>query len=108
MLAWMPDSLRDLAARCLTIGIELMLASDIRVAASDTRSSQIEVKRGIFPTGGATWRFFRDAGWGSAMRYILTGDEFGAEDVLRMGLVPEVGAGERALGRQAACCRREG
>jgi enoyl-CoA hydratase/carnithine racemase len=76
--------------RCLTIGIELMLASDIRVAASDTLFSQIEVKRGIFPTGGATWRFFRDAGWGNAMRYILTGDEFGADEALRLGLVQEV------------------
>jgi enoyl-CoA hydratase/carnithine racemase len=76
--------------RCLTIGIELMLASDIRVAASDTRFAQIEVKRGIFPTGGATWRFLRDAGWGNAMRYILTGDEFGADEALRIGLVQEV------------------
>ncbi len=75
---------------CLTIGIEMMLASDIRVAATDTRFAQIEVKRGIFPTGGATWRFFRDAGWGNAMRYILTGDQFDAEDAFRMGLVQEL------------------
>jgi enoyl-CoA hydratase/carnithine racemase len=85
--------------RCLTIGIEMMLASDIRVAASDARFSQIEVKRGIFPTGGATWRFFRDAGWGNAMRYILTGDEFGAEDALRMGLVQQVVAPGQQLDR---------
>ena len=85
--------------RCLTIGIEMMLASDIRVAAEDTRFAQIEVKRGIFPTGGATWRFLRDAGWGNAMRYILTGDEFGADDALRMGLVQEVVAPGRQLAR---------
>ena len=34
---------------CLTIGIELLLAADIRVAADDTRFAQIEVKRGIYP-----------------------------------------------------------
>lgn len=75
---------------CLTIGIELALASDIRVAASDTRFAQIEIKRGIFPTGGATLRFARECGWGNAMRYLLTADEFGAEEALRMGLVQEV------------------
>ncbi len=85
--------------RCLTIGIEMMLASDVRVAAGDTRFAQIEVNRGIFPTGGATWRFFRDAGWGNAMRYILTGDEFGADDALRMGLVQEVVEPGRQLAR---------
>ncbi|MCW5622753.1 MAG: enoyl-CoA hydratase/isomerase family protein, partial [Burkholderiales bacterium] len=30
---------------CLTIGIELLLAADIRIAAQDTRFAQIEVKR---------------------------------------------------------------
>lgn len=75
---------------CLTIGIELMLAADIRVAASDTRFSQIEIKRGIYPAGGATVRFVREAGWGNAMRYLLTGDEFDAAEALRIGLVQEV------------------
>jgi enoyl-CoA hydratase len=75
---------------CLTLGIELMLAADIRLAAPSTRFAQIEIKRGIFPFGGATVRFVREAGWGNAMRYLLTGDEFGAEEALRMGLVQEV------------------
>src|SRR5262245_11785151 len=34
---------------CLTIGIELMLAADIRIAASDAKFGQIEIKRGIYP-----------------------------------------------------------
>ncbi|MCA9562672.1 MAG: enoyl-CoA hydratase/isomerase family protein, partial [Myxococcales bacterium] len=34
---------------CLTIGIELMLASDVCVAASNTRFSQMEVKHKIIP-----------------------------------------------------------
>jgi enoyl-CoA hydratase/carnithine racemase len=75
---------------CLTIGIELMLAADVRVAAEDTRFAQIEVKRGIYPVGGATLRFPAEAGWGNAMRYLLTGDEFTAQDAYRMGLVQEV------------------
>jgi enoyl-CoA hydratase/carnithine racemase len=75
---------------CLTIGIELMLAADIRIAASNTRFAQIEIKRGLFPFGGATLRFPREVGWGNAMRYLLTGDEFNAAEALRIGLAQEV------------------
>ncbi|MFC3675944.1 crotonase/enoyl-CoA hydratase family protein [Ferrovibrio xuzhouensis] len=73
-----------------TIGIELMLAADVVVAASDCRFSQLEVKRGIMATGGATIRMVERAGWGNAMRYLLTGDEFDVATALRLGFVQEV------------------
>lgn len=76
--------------KCLTIGIELLLASDIRVASANATFAQIEIKRGIFPFGGATIRFPQVAGWGNAMRWLLTGDEFDAAEALRIGLVQEV------------------
>jgi len=79
-----------LQGRCLTVGIELALASDVRVAASDTRFAQIEIKRGIMPFGGATIRFVRDCGWGNAMLHLLTADEFDAAEALRIGLVQQV------------------
>ena len=75
---------------CLTLGIELMLASDIVVAAESTRFGQIEVSRGILPFGGATIRFPRAAGWGNAMRWLLTGDLFDAREAHRLGLVQEI------------------
>ena len=75
---------------CLTLGIELVLASDIAVAAESTTFAQIEVARGILPFGGATIRFPRAVGWGNAMRWILTGDTFDATEALRIGLVQEV------------------
>jgi enoyl-CoA hydratase len=71
-------------------GHEYFLAADIRVAASDTVFRQAEVTRGSFPGGGATVRFSREAGWANAMRYMLTGDTWGAEEARRMGLVQEV------------------
>jgi len=73
-----------------TIGIELMLAADMVVAAHDCRFSQLEVKRGIMATGGATIRMAERAGWGNAQRYLLTGDEFDAATALRLGFVQEV------------------
>lgn len=75
---------------CLTLGIELALASDIVVAADSTRFGQIEVERGILPFGGATIRFPRTAGWGNAMRWILTGEHFDALEAHRIGLVQEL------------------
>ena len=86
---------------CLTIGIELLLASDVRLAAEGTRFRQMEPNRGIMAFGGATLRFPQIAGWGNAMRWLLTGGEFDAAEALRIGLVCEVtGAGaqiDRAL-----------
>ncbi len=76
--------------RCLTIGLELLLATDIRVAAEDTRFGQIEIKRGIYPVGGATVRLLQEIGWGNAMRYLLTADEINAREALRLGLVQAV------------------
>jgi enoyl-CoA hydratase len=73
-----------------TVGLELMLAQDIVVAADNCRFGQIEVSRGIMPTGGATMRFVERAGWGNAQRYLLTGEEFNAAEALRLGFVQEV------------------
>jgi enoyl-CoA hydratase len=75
---------------CLTLGIELALASDVVVAADDTVFAQLEVSRAILPFGGATTRFAARAGWGDAMRWMLTGDRFDAAEARRMGLVQEV------------------
>src|SRR5512137_811493 len=84
---------------CYTIGLELMLAMDIRVASSDTRFGQIEVRRGIYPVGGATVRLHQEIGWGNAMRYLLTADEIHAAEALRLGLVQEVTEPGRQIDR---------
>ncbi|AZC27804.1 crotonase/enoyl-CoA hydratase family protein [Pseudomonas sessilinigenes] len=91
---------------CLTIGIELMLAADINLCASNTRFAQMEVQRGILPFGGATLRLPQLAGWGNAMRWLLTGDEFDAHEALRMGLVQEVMASEDLLPRAIELAQR--
>ena len=84
---------------CLTLGIELMLASDIVVAGDDTRMAQIEIKRGIVPFGGANQRWVAASGWGNAMRYLLTGDELDAATAYRIGMVQEVVSPDQVLSR---------
>jgi enoyl-CoA hydratase/carnithine racemase len=75
---------------CFTVGIEMALAGDIVVAASDSRFCQMEAKRGIAPLGGAHFRYITRAGWGNAMYHLMLCDEFGAEEAHRIGLVQEV------------------
>jgi enoyl-CoA hydratase/carnithine racemase len=76
--------------RVTRIGHELFLAADVRIAAQDAVFNQGEVVAASFPGGGATIRFVREAGWGNAMRYMLTGADWRADDAYRMGLVQEV------------------
>ena len=83
----------------MTLAIELLLAADIRIAASDSRFAQLEIRRGIYAFGGATIRLPRDAGWGNAMRWLLTGEEYDAAEALRIGLVQEVVEPGRQLDR---------
>ncbi len=74
---------------CNTLGIELLLASQVTVAADDARFAQLEVARGIFPLGGATFRLPMRLG-SAGMRYLLTAERFDAATALRVGLVSEV------------------
>jgi enoyl-CoA hydratase/carnithine racemase len=76
--------------KVLTLGIELALAADITVAAESATFAQLEIARGIYPFGGATIRFPRVAGWGNAMRWLLTADTFDAAEAHRIGVVQEV------------------
>lgn len=75
---------------CFTLGVELALASEVVIAAENCRFAQLEVSRGILPFGGATLRLPKAAGWSKAMRYLLTGDSFDAEQALDMRVVTEV------------------
>ncbi|MEM7744381.1 MAG: crotonase/enoyl-CoA hydratase family protein [Pseudomonadota bacterium] len=96
-----------------TLGVELSLAADVAITASDVRMSQIEVKRAIMATGGATIRMVERAGWASAMRWLLTGDEFDATEALRMNIVTQVVAPEAVedvacdIARRIACAAPE-
>ena len=92
--------------RCYTWGWELLLNTDLRVAASDTRFAMIEVRRGVYACGGATLRLPGEIGWANAQRYLLTGDELGAEDAYRLGLVQQLCAPGEQFDAALALARR--
>ncbi|HWH31375.1 MAG TPA: crotonase/enoyl-CoA hydratase family protein [Egibacteraceae bacterium] len=89
-----------------TLSIELALAADIVVCADDVRFNQLEIGRGILPFGGATIRATRQLGWGNAMRFLLTAEEFGAQEAYRIGLVQEVVPAGRHVERAVEIARR--
>ena len=91
---------------CYTIGVELMLAADIVVAARDCRFGQIEVSRGVLPFCGGTFQMIERAGWGNAMRYLLTGEEFDAETGHRLGFVQELVEPGEQFGRALELAER--
>jgi len=93
------------------LGHELYLAGDVRIAAANTDFGQDENTHGRFPGGGATVRFVREAGWGNAMRYMLTGDHWSADESYRMGITQQIAPTPAAaldagvaLARKMAAC----
>jgi enoyl-CoA hydratase/carnithine racemase len=91
---------------CFTVAIELMLAADIAVAADNCRFKQMEVQRGIMPSGGATLRMRERAGVGDAMVHLLTGDEFDSAEALRCHYVHQVVPVAKVLDAAVKLARR--
>ncbi|MGH2698406.1 MAG: enoyl-CoA hydratase/isomerase family protein [Actinomycetota bacterium] len=71
-------------------GMELVLSSDIVVAAAGTRFGLPEVRVGLLPAGGGTQLLPRKVGLGRAKELIFRGRRFTAEEGVDMGLVSQV------------------
>lgn len=75
---------------CAGGGVELLLSSDIRVAASHARFGLPEVKWAIYPFGGATVKLIHQIGYVHAMDLLLTGRLIDATEAARLGLINAV------------------
>jgi enoyl-CoA hydratase len=80
-------------------GCELALACTLRIASSNAKLGQPEVKIGIIPGYGGTQRLPRLIGKGAALKMILTGEMISAAEALRLGLVDEVVEPDQLLDR---------
>ncbi|WP_051953760.1 enoyl-CoA hydratase/isomerase family protein [Xenophilus azovorans] len=74
---------------------ELMLACDIRLAASSARFRMPEALWGGFPGVGGPVRLPQIVGYGRALELVASGREFDAEEAYRMGLLERVVPAER-------------
>jgi enoyl-CoA hydratase/carnithine racemase len=90
-----------IAGYCLGGGLELALATDLRIADRSAVIGLPEVSIGIVPSSGGMHRLVRLLGVARAKELVLLGDRFGAEEARAIGLVtdvvPEGGALDRAL-----------
>jgi enoyl-CoA hydratase len=81
----------------LGTGLELTMVCTLRVASSSAKMGQPEVKLGIIPGAGGTYRLPRLVGMGRAMEMILTGEPVTADQALAMGLVNRVVPPEKLM-----------
>ena len=71
-------------------GLEMALACDIRLAATDARMGMSQITQGTLPWDGGTQRLPRIIGRAWATDLLLTGRLIDAQEALRIGLVHEV------------------
>jgi len=72
---------------CVGGGLELMLSTDIRVAAPTARFGLTEVKWSIYPFGGSTIKLIQQIGYVHAMDLLLTARLIDAAQAAQLGLV---------------------
>jgi enoyl-CoA hydratase len=82
---------------CIGGGVDLITACDVRLAAADARFSVREVKLAIVADVGSLQRLPHIVGQGVTRELAMTGDDFGAERALRIGLVNEVYPDQKGL-----------
>ena len=75
---------------CAGGGVELLLSTDIRIAAPEARFGLPEVKWGVYPFGGAALRLRQQIGHVHAMELILAGELIDAAEAARIGLINRV------------------
>jgi enoyl-CoA hydratase/carnithine racemase len=79
-----------IAGYCLGGGLELALATDLRIADRSAVFGLPEVSIGIVPSSGGMHRIVRLLGVARAKEVVLLGDRFGADEARTLGLVTEV------------------
>ncbi|MFE3060275.1 enoyl-CoA hydratase/isomerase family protein [Nocardia sp. NPDC059239] len=75
---------------CVAGGLEILLGTDIRIAAEHATFGVPEVRWGLVPGGGTHVRLPQQVPWAMAMQLLLTGDHIDAHRAAACGLVNEV------------------
>lgn len=87
-------------------GLEFALACHIRIASENAKLGLPEVKLGIIPGYGGTFRLPRVVGRGRALELMLTGEMINAQEAHRIGLVNQVVAQANLMETAEAMARK--
>jgi enoyl-CoA hydratase len=90
---------------CFGAGMELVGATDIRIAGESARFALPEVRHGVIASGGSLARLARQIPYGPAMQILLAGTEASAARMAQLGFVNEVVADGQAADRALAVAR---
>jgi len=82
---------------CVGGGVELLLSTDVRAAASHARFGLPEVRWSVYPFGGATVKLVQQIGYVHAMELLLTAKLVDAHEAARLGLVNRVVAADALM-----------
>ncbi|MBE7193280.1 MAG: enoyl-CoA hydratase/isomerase family protein [Gordonia polyisoprenivorans] len=91
---------------CVGGGFEIMLGTDIRVAASNATFAVPETKWGLIAGSGTNVRLPQQISWPIAMELLLTGDTIGAERAAEIGLINRVVAPGTAVEEAIGIAKR--
>lgn len=82
-------------------GLELAMATDIRLALADAHFALTQPSRGSMPRFGGTQRLPRLAGIANALRMLLAGAKIDGTEAMRIGLVTYLARNRRELAQRA-------
>lgn len=87
-------------------GTELLLSTDIRIAADGAKFGLPEITLGLFPGAGGSQRLLRQISPCKARELMFTGDRISAAEALDLGLVNKVVAADELMTETRATAAR--
>jgi enoyl-CoA hydratase/carnithine racemase len=84
---------------CIAGGMELIQATDLRVASENASFGLQEVKWAIIPAAGSLARLQRQMPYCKAMEILLTGNRIDAQEAWRLGLINYVVSQEQLMAK---------
>jgi enoyl-CoA hydratase len=91
---------------CLAGGMEMVLGTDIRIAAEHASFGLPEVRRAVIPFAGSLARLPRQISYCQAMELLLVGDAVGAAEAHRIGLINHVLPAHEVMPKARELARR--
>lgn len=82
---------------CYTIGFEIVMGCELRIATNDASFRMIETQLGIMPMSGANVLLPHLVGKGRSMEILLTGESFSSEMLNEWGLINRIVAKDKLM-----------